>query len=57
MALSPSASVQGHRVDVLLPPIDPISMESHHFLAIFILAKTTEMQVRERTMVQNIEKW
>jgi hypothetical protein len=38
MALSPSASVQGHRVDVLLSPIDPLSMESHHFLAIFILA-------------------
>jgi hypothetical protein len=57
MALSPSASVQGHRVDVLLSPIDPLSMESHYFLAIFILAKTAEMQVRERTMVQNIKKW
>jgi hypothetical protein len=57
MALSPSASVQGHQVNVLLSPIDPLSMESHHFLAIFILAKTTEMQVRKRTTVQNIEKW
>jgi hypothetical protein len=51
MALSPSASIQGHQVDVLLSPIDPLSLESHHFLAIFIL---TKMQVRERTMVQNI---
>jgi hypothetical protein len=57
MALSPSASVQGHRVNVLLSPIDPLSMESHHFFAIFILSKTTEMQVREGTMVQNIVKW
>jgi hypothetical protein len=56
MALFPSVSVQGHRVDVYLSPIDPISMESHHLLVILILAKTTEMQVRERTMVQNIEK-
>jgi hypothetical protein len=32
-------------------------MESHRFFAIFILAKTTKMQVRERTTVQNIEKW
>jgi hypothetical protein len=46
-ALYPSASIQGHRVDVLLSPIDPLSMESHHFFVIFILAKTTEMQVRE----------
>jgi hypothetical protein len=57
MALSPSASVQGHQVNVLLSPIDPLSMESHHFLAIFILAKTTEMQVRKRRTVQNIKKW
>jgi hypothetical protein len=55
MALSPSASVQGYRVDVLLPLIDPLSMESHHFLAIFILAQTTKMQVREKSMVQNIK--
>jgi hypothetical protein len=39
MPLSPSVSIQGHRVDVLLSPIDPLSMESHHFFAIFILAK------------------
>jgi hypothetical protein len=57
MALSSSASIQGHRVDVLLSPIDPLSMESHHFLAIFILEQTIEIQVRERTTVQNIEKW
>jgi hypothetical protein len=57
MALSPSASVQGHRVDVLLSPIDALSMESHHFFTIFILAKTTEIQIRERTTVQNIKKW
>jgi hypothetical protein len=55
MAVPPS--VQGHRVDIYLSPIDPLSMESHHFLAIFILAKTTQMQVRERTTLQNIEKW
>jgi hypothetical protein len=57
LALSPSASVQGHQVNVLLFPIDPFSMESHHFLTIFILVHTTEMLVRERTMVQNINKW
>jgi hypothetical protein len=57
MPLSPSTSVQGHQVDLLLSTIDPLSMESHHFFAIFILAKTTKMHVRERTMVQNIEKW
>jgi hypothetical protein len=45
MALSPSASVQGHWVDVYISPIDPLSMESHHFLAILILAKITEIQV------------
>jgi hypothetical protein len=55
--LSPSASVQGHQVEFLLSPIDPFSMESHHFVTIFFLAKTTEMQVRERTMVQSIKKW
>jgi hypothetical protein len=55
MALSPSVSVQGHRAEVLLSPIDPISMESHHVFAIFILVKTTKMQVRERTTVQNIK--
>jgi hypothetical protein len=43
MTLSPSASVQGHRVNIFLSPVDLLSMESHHFLAILILAKTTEM--------------
>jgi hypothetical protein len=57
MPLSPSASVQGHQVDVLLSPLDPLSTESQHFLAIFILTKTTKMQVRERTTVQYIKKW
>jgi hypothetical protein len=57
MALSPSISIQSHRVDVLLSPIDPLSIKSHHFLTIFILAKTTEMHIRERTTVQNIKKW
>jgi hypothetical protein len=56
MALSTSASIQGHQVEVLLHPVDPLSMESHHFFTIFILTKTTEMQVRERTTVPNIEK-
>jgi hypothetical protein len=55
--MAPPASIQGHRVDVFLSPIDPLSIESHHFLVIFILAKTTELQVKERTTVQNIEKW
>jgi hypothetical protein len=55
MAVPPS--VQGHRVDICLSPIDPLSMESHHFLVIFILAITTQMQVRDRTTLQNIEKW
>jgi hypothetical protein len=53
----PPASIQGYQVDVYLSPIDPLSMESHHFLVVFILAKTTQMQVRERTTVQNIKKW
>jgi hypothetical protein len=57
MALSPSARIQGHRIDVLLSPIDMLYMKSHHFLTIFILAKTTEIHVRERITVQNMEKW
>jgi hypothetical protein len=57
MALSPSSRVQGHRVKFLPSPIDPLSMESRHLFAVFIWAKTTEMQVRERTIVQNIKKW
>jgi hypothetical protein len=39
MPLSPSTSIKGHQVDLLLSPIDPLSMESHHFFTIFILAK------------------
>jgi hypothetical protein len=54
---SPSASVQGHRVEFLLSPLDPLSMESHYFFAIFFLGKIPEIQVRERTTVQSIEKW
>jgi hypothetical protein len=46
MPPSPSASVQGHRIDVLLSPIDPLSIESHPFFVIFILVKTIEIQVR-----------
>jgi hypothetical protein len=57
MDLSPFASIQGHHVDVCLSTIDLLSMASHHFLVILILPKTPAMQVRERTMVQNIEKW
>jgi hypothetical protein len=34
------------------PPLHEVSP----FFAIFILAKTTEMQVRQRTTVQNIKK-
>jgi hypothetical protein len=37
----PSTSIQGHRVEFLLCPIDPLSMEPHHFFTIFILEKTT----------------
>jgi hypothetical protein len=55
MPLSPSASVQSHRVDVLLSPIETLSIDSHHFFTIFILTKTTEMQVRERITAQNIK--
>jgi hypothetical protein len=32
-------------------------MVSHHPFTIFILAKTIEMQVRERTTVDKIKKW
>jgi hypothetical protein len=56
MALSPSASVHSHRVDVCLSPVEPLPMVSHHLFAIFILAETIEMQVRERTNVDKIKK-
>jgi hypothetical protein len=57
MALSPSASVHSHRVDVYLLPVEPLSMTSHHLFAIFILAEIIEMEVRERTTVDKIKKW
>jgi hypothetical protein len=57
MVLSPSASIQGHRVKLLLSLTDPVSMESHHFFTIIFLAKTMEIQVREKTTMQNNEKW
>jgi hypothetical protein len=50
MALS--TSVQGHQVEVLLSLINPLSIESHYFFAIFTLAKIKEIHVRERTTVQ-----
>jgi hypothetical protein len=56
MTLSPTASVQGHQVDICLSPIYLLSMESHHLLVISILPKTPKMQVMKTTMVQNIEK-
>jgi hypothetical protein len=43
----PPASVQGHRVDVCLSPIDPLSMESHYFLAIFILVKQQKSRLEK----------
>ncbi len=58
MAVCVEQLILGHAYDeysVLAK--NPGMTESHHFFIIFILAKTTEMQVRERTMVQNIEKW
>jgi hypothetical protein len=57
MALSPSASVHGHRVDVCLSLIEPLPMASHHLFTIFILAETIEMQVRKKTTVDKIKKW
>jgi hypothetical protein len=57
MALSPSASVHNHRVDVYLSPVEPLPMASHHLFAIFILAEITEMEVRERIIVDKIKKW
>jgi hypothetical protein len=57
MALSPSASVHNHRVDVCLSPVEPFPMASHHLFAIFILAEIIELEVRERTTVDKIKKW
>jgi hypothetical protein len=57
MALSPSASIHSHRVNVCLSLVEPLPMESHHLFAIFILVETIKMQVRERTTVDKIKKW
>jgi hypothetical protein len=57
MALSPSASVHSHWVDVYLSPVESLPMASHHLFAIFILAEIIEMEVRERTTVDKIRKW
>jgi hypothetical protein len=57
MALSPSASVHNHQANVYLSPVEPLPMASHHLFAIFILAEITEMEVRERTIVDKIKKW
>jgi hypothetical protein len=57
MALSPSASVHSHRVDVCLSPVEPLPMVSHHLFAIFVPAEIIEMEVRERTNVDEIKKW
>jgi hypothetical protein len=57
MALSPSASVHSHWVDVCLSPVEPLLMASHHLFTIFILTETIEMQVRETTIVGKIKKW
>jgi hypothetical protein len=57
MALSPSASVHSHRVDVCLSPVEPLPMASHYLFTIFILAKIIEIEIRERTIVDKIKKW
>jgi hypothetical protein len=57
MALSPSASVHSHWVDVCLSPVEPLPMASHHLFIIFILEEIIEMEVRERTNVDKIKKW
>jgi hypothetical protein len=57
MALSPSASIHSHQVNVCLSPVEPLPMVLHNLFAIFILAETIEMQVRERTTVDKIKKW
>jgi hypothetical protein len=57
MALSSSASVHSHQVDVCLSPVEPLPMASHHLFTIFILVETIEMQVRERTTVDKMKKW
>jgi hypothetical protein len=62
MALSPSASIQGHRVEFLLSPNDLLFMESHYFFTIFILAKQQkcrlerEQQCKTSTNGENSSK-
>jgi hypothetical protein len=56
MALSPSASVHNHWVNVCLSPVEPLSMALHHLFGIFILAEIIEMEVRERITVDKIKK-
>jgi hypothetical protein len=57
MALSPSASIHSHWVDVCLSPIEPLPMVSHLLFTIFILAEIIEMEVRERRTGNKIKKW
>jgi hypothetical protein len=57
VALSLSASVHSHRVDVCLSPVEPLPMASHYLFTIFILAEIIEMEVGERTTVDKIKKW
>jgi hypothetical protein len=57
MALSPSASIHSHWVDVCLSPVEPLPMVSHHLFGIFTLAEIIEMEVRERTTIDKIKKW
>jgi hypothetical protein len=57
MALSPSASIHSHRVDVCPSPVEPLPMALHHLFAICILPEIIEMEVRERTTVDKIKKW
>jgi hypothetical protein len=57
MALSPSASVHSHRVNVCLSPVELLPMASHHLFTIFIMAEIIEMEVRERTNIDKIKKW
>jgi hypothetical protein len=57
MALSPSASIHNHRVNVYLSPVEPLPMASHHLFGIFILTEIIEMEVRERATVDKIKKW
>jgi hypothetical protein len=56
MALSPSASIHSHWVDVCLSPVEPLPMVSHLLFTIFILAEIIEMEVRERTTGNKIKK-